>query len=84
MNAKRLYLGCTKFRHAQLGVHAVINARSGRPDLNDRSPDEIELYRDAEFIRRPNGGFWRGPCSRFFRRHRDRIAHTISDPNDYR
>lgn len=51
MKRQILNLGCTAFRHKQIGIHAVINARAGRQDLNNRSDEEIEMRRDAEKIR---------------------------------
>lgn len=84
MKRARLYLGCTAARHRALGVHAVINARGGRPELNDLSLEEIERERDARAIRdrlERRVRFY-GFGSRFFRRHRERFAHLISNPND--
>ena len=49
---KRLYVGCTAARHAELGIHAIINARGGMQYLNDhpidtRNQQEMEMWRDA-------------------------------------
>ena len=79
-----LYLGCTKARHDQIGIHAVINARGGLQSLNEPAIQDTELQRDARGIR----GYqqqrirWYGPSSKFFRRHRAKIAHLISSYND--
>jgi hypothetical protein len=50
MKSKVLNLGCTKFRHDQIGIHAVINARGGNQHLNNRTTEDIELQRDARNI----------------------------------
>ena len=81
---KKLYLGCTKARHAQLGVDAVVNARGGLQHLNDLSHEEIELERDGraikDWLRRRVR--WYGPNSKFFRRNRARIEHLIASYDD--
>ena len=76
----KLYLGCTAARHRELGVDAVINARGGRQDLNDVTQEDTELRRDARAIhdRLERRVRWYGPNSRFFRRHRERVAHLIT------
>jgi hypothetical protein len=51
MGRSRLNLGCTAWRHRRLGVDAVINARSGRQDLNEQTAEDVELVRDALAIR---------------------------------
>lgn len=78
---RKLYLGCTVARHAELGVDAIINARGGRLELNDVSDEEIALVRDARAIRdRVERRIrWYGPQSKFFRRHRGRVEHLIAD-----
>jgi hypothetical protein len=45
-----LYLGCTKFRHEQIGIHAIVNARAGNQYLNSRTDEDIEMIRDARKI----------------------------------
>jgi len=50
MNNRKLDLGCTKFRHEQIGIHAVVNARAGMQYLNDLTIEDIELKRDARKI----------------------------------
>lgn len=79
-----LYLGCTRARHARLGVHAVVNARAGLQSLNDQTIEDIELIRDGRAIRDriEKRIRWYGPCSRFFRRNRKRIAHLIDSHDD--
>ena len=81
---KALYLGCTVARHRAIGIHAVINARGGRLDLNDLTLDEIEMKRDACAVRARIDARVRfyQVTSRFFCRHQARIAHLISDRND--
>jgi len=46
-----LYLGCTKFRHEQIGIHAVVNARAGMQYLNSQTDEDIELIRDSRKIK---------------------------------
>lgn len=79
-----LALGCTVARHRQLGVNAIINARGKRQDLNALTHEDIELQRDAQGIRAwlQRRVRWYGPRSRFFRRHRRRIAHLIASRDD--
>ena len=45
----QLHLGCTLARHKQLGIHAVVNARSGLQALN--APDDCAMWRDCQKIR---------------------------------
>lgn len=81
---KSLYLGCTKFRHDQLGVNAVINARAGRQDLNDKGQEQIEMERDAQKIQdrlQRRIRFYQFN-SIFFRRHQSRLAHLLSSYDD--
>lgn len=77
-------LGCTRGRHDQIGIHAVVNARAGRQDLNDLTQEDIELQRDGRAIKRriAERVRWYGPHSRFFRRHRARIEHLIARHDD--
>jgi hypothetical protein len=79
-----LNMGCTRARHAQIGIDAVVNARGGLQHLNDREQDEIELYRDAAAIRnrQKNRVRFYQVYSRFFRRHRSKIEHLISRYDD--
>jgi len=77
-------IGCTSFRHRQIGVNAVVNARAGRQDLNEISLEDTELMRDARKIRD-----WverRVVCrqfnSRFMRRNRHRVRHILWDNDD--
>ncbi len=79
-----LYLGCTLARHRLLGIDAVINARAGQQHLNAVSREETECTRDAQAIRDcvDHRVRWYGPNSKFFRRHRKRIKHLISDRED--
>jgi len=79
-----LYLGCTKARHAEIGIHAVINARGSRQDLNDLTPEDIELMRDADHIHNRIGNrvrFYQFN-SRFFRRNQSKLQHLLSSYND--
>lgn len=52
-----LYLGCTAATHRILGIHAVVNARSGRQDLNDvwhygkTDQEGKDMYYDAYWLR---------------------------------
>jgi len=83
-NRQSLYLGCTRYRHAQIGVNAIINARAGRQDLNDVTQEDTELMRDAIKIREKIA---RRVAihqfnSRFLRRNRHRVEHLLSDWND--
>lgn len=73
-------LGCTVARHQAIGIHAVVNARAGRQDLNDLTIEDIELMRDDRKITD-----WREQRisihqfnSKFFRRNLGRVAHLIS------
>lgn len=79
-----LNIGCTIARHRRLGVHATINARAGLQHLNSPTDEEIEQKRDGRAIK--NRIAFRiavhQVCSKFFRRHRHRIAHLISDDRD--
>ena len=79
-----LNIGCTVARHRALGIDAVINARAGWQHLNDLTLDDIELLRDGRRIRDylANHVRFYQVCSRFFRRHQDRIAHLISSHDD--
>lgn len=79
-----LQLGCTKARARDLGIIAIVNARGGRQDLNDLTQEQIELERDARAIRDKltRRVRWYGPTSKFFRRHRARIAHLIDSRGD--
>lgn len=45
-----LDLGCTEFRHSQIGINAIVNARAGLQHLNDFTHNEIELRRDARKV----------------------------------
>lgn len=75
-----LCLGCTAMRHRAIGVNAVINASGGEPWRNDMSQDEIEMERDGRAIndRINHRVRFYNVYSRFFRRHRNRVAHLIS------
>lgn len=77
-----LYMGCTASRHAQLGIHAVINARGGCAALNDNSSiEEIEMYRDARNIRERLAHrvrFYQFG-SRCFRRHARQFHHLLAE-----
>lgn len=79
-----LYLGCTAARHRRLGVHAIVNARGGRPDLNDLTDEDIEIWRDADNIRRRISARVRfySFSSKFFRRRRKRLEHLLSRYDD--
>lgn len=79
-----LYLGCTAARHKRLGVHAVVNARGGHPELNDLTDEDIEMRRDADSIARRISGRVRfyGFSSKFFRRRRVALEHLISRYDD--
>jgi hypothetical protein len=81
MITRGLRLGCTKFRHQQLGIHAVINARAGRQDLNDLTIEDIELWRDGQKIKqyREERVAIHQFNSRFARRNKARLAHLISE-----
>ena len=81
MGRSRLNLGCTVERHRALGVHAVVNARSGRQDLNDLTLREIDQLRDSWAIadkkrNRTKIYQWN---SRAFRRRSGELAHLLSD-----
>lgn len=82
--SRQLYLGCTKARHARLGVDAVVNARGGLQCLNGLEEDDIDLHRDAQAIRdkKERRIRWYGPQSKFFRRNRARISHLIDSRDD--
>lgn len=76
-----LYLGCTAATHKRIGVHAVVNARSGelwRNDFDDR--EEIERKRDALNMERIKNRVrvyqWN---SKWFRR---RFSHLLSRYDD--
>lgn len=79
-----LYLGCTKTRHAQIGVHAIVNARAGLQCLNDLTQEDIEIRRDADKIRKriENRIRFYQFNSKFFRRHQSRFQHLISSYDD--
>ena len=81
---KTLYLGCTQHRHAQIGIHAIVNARAGRQDLNDHSQEDIELMRDARKVRDRIQSRVRIEQfnSRFMRRNHHRVAHLVSSRED--
>jgi hypothetical protein len=75
-----LYIGCTKARHKELGIHAVVNARGGMQHLNDHpldTPQEMEMWRDAWKVieRRHLRVAIHQFNSRWFRR---RLAHLIT------
>ena len=79
-----LYIGCTASRHKKIGVDAVVNARGGEQWRNDMTNDDWDLWRDGQRIRD-----WLEKRvrmyqvnSRFFRRHKARIEHLLSDYND--
>ena len=81
-----LYLGCTRARHCEIGVNAIVNARAGQQSLNDLTQEDIELARDAEKIRRrlaERVRFYQF-TSRFFRRKKNlrRVAHLLSRHDD--
>ena len=79
-----LYLGCTKARHARLGVNAIVNARAGMQHLNDVSIEDTEMLRDAHSIRdriESRVRFYQFN-SKFFRRNQTRLAHLLSDRNE--
>lgn len=75
-----LDLGCTEWRHKQIGIDAVVNARAGRKQLNDQSIEDVEMMRDAIKIRERirNRVIFRQFNSRFFRRQQERFAHLMS------
>jgi hypothetical protein len=80
----KLILGCTQFRHEQLGIHAVVNARAGMQVLNHLSLDDIELRRDANKIRdylNRRIRFYQFN-SKFFRKHKAKLQHLLSSYND--
>ena len=79
-----LNLNCTAARHAKIGVHAVVNARGGCQWRNDMTHEDTELLRDARAIRDRLAFRIRfyGFNSKFFRRHRARLSHLVSDRND--
>lgn len=81
---KRLDIGCTTARHAQIGINAVVNARGGLQVLNGRSIDEHNLYRDARNIRARQTErvrFYQFN-SRFFSKHQNRLSHLLSSYGD--
>jgi len=54
-------VGCTKERHAQIGVHAQINARSDEQWRNSWSREQWEAWKDCQVIKGPsqfNGQNW--------------------------
>lgn len=65
-----LYLGCTKARHKQIGIDAVVNARGGLQHLNDRTERDWQLYRDSQKVK--NRIYVRRFESKVFRK---RMAH---------
>ena len=80
-----LDLGCTAAQHKRIGIHAVINARAGRQDLNQSpldTPHEMEMLRDS----------WKAKDhqekriaihqfnSRWFRK---RMSHLVTPYSDY-
>ena len=49
-----IYLGCTTAQHKRIGIHAVVNARAGRQDLNQsegENPQEMDMWRDSWKVR---------------------------------
>lgn len=84
MARRKLNLGCTIERHREIGVHAVINARSGRQDLNDLTLREIDQLRDSWAIaakKRSRTKIYQWN-SRVFRRRSSELAHLVSDYRD--
>jgi hypothetical protein len=81
MARTRLNLGCTIERHRALGVHAVVNARSGRQDLNDLTIQDVEQMRDARniYMRRSSRVRFYQWNSRAFQRRSGELAHLVSD-----
>jgi hypothetical protein len=79
MITRKLRLGCTLARHKQIGIHAIINARAGRQDLNDLSHEDVELHRDARKLRehRESRVIIHQFNSRFLFRNRARVAHLL-------
>jgi hypothetical protein len=80
---KILNLGCTAFRHKQIGIHAVINARAGRQDLNDLTTEDIEMRRDArKILDRVNNRvrFYQFNSKHF--RKAAQLQHLLSDKTD--
>lgn len=84
MIARGLYLGCTVRRHAQIGIHAVINARGGEVWRNDLTNEDWEMRRDARAIRERIATRTRfyGFTSRAFRRRAGALAHLVSRHDD--
>lgn len=86
MKTKSLYLGCTRSRHEQLGVHAVVNARAGHQHLNHLTDDDWNLIRDARSIRDriTNRVRFYQFNSKFFRRRRNfrRVKHLLSSRHE--
>ena len=85
-NRKLLDLGCTQWRHEQIGIHAVVNARGSLQHLNNRSMEEIELIRDSRKVKdRLNQRirFYQF-TSQYFRRpkNRKRVEHLLSRYDD--
>jgi hypothetical protein len=81
---KHLYLGCTAFRHAQIGVNAIVNARAGRQHLNDLTIEDVEMQRDARNIRariEKRVRFYQFN-SRHFRRRMAQLKHLLSNYRD--
>jgi len=79
-----LHIGCTAERHRRIGIDVVVNARAGLQRLNDLTLDEIELERDGRAIKDRVQRRIRmyQVSSKFFRRHRNRIAHLLSSYDD--
>ncbi len=84
MSQYPIYLGCTRARHAQIGVHAIVNARGGMPELNDLTNEDWALRRDARAIRdrvEKRIRFYQFN-SRFCRRHAAHLEHLLSRYDD--
>lgn len=77
-------IGCTPRRHAELGIHAVVNARGGRQHLNCLTQEDIELQRDSQRIalRKSARVRFYQFNSKFCRRHRGRLAHYLSEADE--
>lgn len=77
---KTLYLGCTEFRHQQIGINAVVNARAGLQCLNNPTIEDVEMLRDARKVREKLASRTRFYQfnSKAFRRNLWRLGHLIS------
>jgi hypothetical protein len=78
-----LWLGCTRARHAQIGVNAVVNARGGMQQLNEQTQEDVELMRDARKVKD-----WKERRVRFYQfnskhlRKAPQVQHLLSTYED--